>query len=67
MKTSELGRGHAPASSPPRRGPSIHWIGGWVGPRAGLDAVEKKKKSLATAGNRTTAVQPVAHRYIDTE
>jgi hypothetical protein len=23
--------------------PSTHWIGGWVGPRAGLDAVVKKK------------------------
>jgi hypothetical protein len=23
--------------------PGTHWIGGWVGPRAGLDAVEKKK------------------------
>jgi hypothetical protein len=22
---------------------SIHWIGGWVGPRAGLDAVEKRR------------------------
>jgi hypothetical protein len=25
------------------RAPSTHWIGGWVGPRAGLDAVEKRK------------------------
>jgi hypothetical protein len=23
--------------------PGIHWIGGWVGPRAGLDAMEKGK------------------------
>jgi len=23
--------------------PSTHWIGGWVGPRAGLDVVAKKK------------------------
>jgi hypothetical protein len=22
------------------RAPGTHWIGGWVGPRAGLDAVE---------------------------
>jgi hypothetical protein len=22
------------------RDPGTHWIGGWVGPRAGLDAVE---------------------------
>jgi hypothetical protein len=24
-------------------GPGIRWIGGWVGPRVGLDAVEKRK------------------------
>jgi hypothetical protein len=24
-------------------GPGTHWIGGWVGPRAGLDAVEKRQ------------------------
>jgi hypothetical protein len=32
-----------------------HWIGGRVGPRAGLDAVEKRK-SHALAGNLTPAV-----------
>jgi hypothetical protein len=31
---------HAPAALPPReRAPGTHWIGGWVGPRVGLDAV----------------------------
>jgi hypothetical protein len=25
------------------RAPGTHWIGGWVGPRAGLDDVEKRK------------------------
>jgi hypothetical protein len=44
--------------------PVTHWIGGWVGPTAGLDAMEKEKY-LTPAGNRTTAVQPVARRYID--
>jgi hypothetical protein len=24
------------------RGPGTHWIGGWVGPRVGLDDVEKR-------------------------
>jgi hypothetical protein len=24
-------------------GPGTHWIGGWVGPRAGLDVVVKRK------------------------
>jgi hypothetical protein len=31
------------------------WIDGRVGPRAGLDGVEKKEKSLASAGNPTLA------------
>jgi hypothetical protein len=35
---------HAPASfTPAERALGTHWIGGWVGPRAGLDDVEKKK------------------------
>jgi hypothetical protein len=28
---------------PREKAPSTHWIGGWVGPRAGLDNVEKTK------------------------
>jgi hypothetical protein len=27
--------------------PNTHWIGGWVGPRAGLNAVEKRKSCYA--------------------
>jgi hypothetical protein len=28
----------------PREGdPGTHWIGGWVGPRTGLDDVERRK------------------------
>jgi hypothetical protein len=38
--------------------PGTHWIGGCVGPRAGLDSVERKKS--CAAGNRTRAFQPVA-------
>jgi hypothetical protein len=29
--------------TPGERGPSTHWIGGWVGPRVGLDNMEKWK------------------------
>jgi hypothetical protein len=28
---------------PGERAPVTHWIGGWVGPKAGLDDVEKRK------------------------
>jgi len=47
------------ASLPSRYTHGTHWIGGWVGPRAGLDATEKRKIP-APADNGTPAVQPVA-------
>jgi hypothetical protein len=55
--TSALDGGEWSASHPglftPReRAPGAHWIGGWVGPRAVLDAVVKKKFQ-APAGNLT--------------
>jgi hypothetical protein len=31
------GQLHAPAALPPGKRPGTHCIGGWVGPRAGLD------------------------------
>jgi hypothetical protein len=38
------GQRHAPAAHiPGERTPGTHWIGGWVGPRAGLDAGARRK------------------------
>jgi hypothetical protein len=38
------GQLHTQAALPPgERTPGIHCIGGWVGPRAGLDVVVKRK------------------------
>jgi hypothetical protein len=57
------GQLHTPAALPPReRAPDTHWIGGWVGPRAVLEAVVKRKiPSLCRESNsRTPIVQPVA-------
>jgi hypothetical protein len=53
--TLALAGGEWPASRPCRftpgeRAPGTHWIGGWVGPTAGLDDVEK---ILDTTGTRT--------------
>jgi hypothetical protein len=64
--TSALYRGEWSLSRPCRFIPreittGIHWTRGWVGPKAGLEFV----KTLASAGNRTPAVQSVARRYID--
>jgi hypothetical protein len=46
--TSALAGGEWSASRPCRftsgeRVPNTHWTGGWVGPRTGLDDVEKRK------------------------
>jgi hypothetical protein len=39
-------------------------IGGWVGLRAGLEAMEKRK-ILPLPGTEPPAIQPVARHYID--
>jgi hypothetical protein len=55
------GQLHAPSSFTPRlTAPGAHWIGGYVGPSAGLDLVAKRKNFPATAGNRTPVVRSVA-------
>jgi hypothetical protein len=47
--------------TPEVRVPISHWIGGRVGPTAGLDAVAKRENPIiAPAGNWTPVVQPVA-------
>jgi hypothetical protein len=69
--TSVLDGGEWSASCPGRftareRATGIHWIGGWGGPRAVLDAVKRKIPSLRRESNpRTPSVQPVAQRYTD--
>jgi hypothetical protein len=37
------GQRYAPAVLPPGYRPGTHFIGGWVGPRAGLDGCEKSR------------------------
>jgi hypothetical protein len=62
------GQLYAPAAlSPGKRSPGIRWIGGWVGPRAVLDAVVKKEilSPRRESNPRTSIVQPVAQRYTD--
>jgi hypothetical protein len=70
--TSALDGGEWSASGPGHftsreRAPGTHWIGGWVGPRAFLDAVVKRKiSSLCRESNpRAPIVQPVAQRCTD--
>jgi hypothetical protein len=70
--TSALDGGEWSASRPGRftpreRAPGTHWIGVWVGPRAVLDPVVKRKipSPCRESNPKTPIVQPVAHRYTD--
>jgi hypothetical protein len=48
------GQLYAPAAlAPKKRAPGTHWIGDWIGLRAGLDAVVKRK-ILSPAGRKET-------------
>jgi hypothetical protein len=48
--------------TPRERARGTHWIGGWVGPRAVLDAVVRRKtlSPRRKSNPRTAIVQPVA-------
>jgi hypothetical protein len=46
--------------TPGERATSIHRIGSWVNPRAGLDAVAKRKKFHPLPGIEHRVIQPVA-------
>jgi hypothetical protein len=66
--SSTLDRGEWPASrtgrfTPRERTPGTHWIAGGVGPRVGLDAVTKRKKSFPLPGLEPTVMHFVAQRY----
>ena len=39
------GQHHAPAALPPQERPGTHCVGGWVGPRAGLDGCGKSSNT----------------------
>jgi hypothetical protein len=66
--TSALVRGEWSASRPSRFTPGeralgMHWIGGWVGPRTGLDDMKKRKFLTLSGFELRPVVQPVASRY----
>jgi hypothetical protein len=56
------GQRHAPAALPPGNRPIPHCIGGWVGPRAGLDGCGKYRPP---PGFDPRTVQPIASHYTD--
>jgi hypothetical protein len=70
--TAALDGGEWSASRPGRftrmeTAPGTHWIGGWVGPRAVLDRVVKRKipSPRRKSNPRTPIVQPVAWSLYD--
>jgi hypothetical protein len=69
--TSTLDGGEWSVSRPDRftpkeRAPGTNWIGGWVGHRAGMDAVVKRIPSPHRKSKpRTPIIQPLAQRYTD--
>jgi hypothetical protein len=52
---------------PGKETPDTHWIGGWVGPKAGLDAVEKRNIYFLCQESisGSVAVLPLACRFTD--
>jgi hypothetical protein len=56
------GQRHALAALPPGKRPGTHCIGGWVGPKAGLEGC---RKSRPPTGIRSWTVQPIVSRYTD--
>jgi len=56
------GQHHAPVALPPQERPGTHCIGGWMGPRAGLDGCEK---SCLPPGFDSRTTQSVGSRYTD--
>jgi hypothetical protein len=49
--------------TPRERAPGTHWIGDWLGRRAGLDAVMKIKIPSFCKGLEPPIIQPVTERY----
>jgi hypothetical protein len=70
--TSALDGGEWSASRPGRftpreRATGTHWIGGWVGSRAGLDTLSNRKIPIPRRESNPDhlIVQPIASHYTD--
>jgi hypothetical protein len=64
----EQSASHPGHFTPRERDPCIHWIKGWVGPRASLDMVSKRKIPSLWPGiepQSSDHPQPIAGWYTD--
>jgi hypothetical protein len=60
------GQLHSPAASPSgEKKTNTHWIGGWMGPRAGLDAVVKRK--IPSLRRESNPDHPIVQRSVDVD
>ena len=59
------GKRYDPAALLSGRNPRAHCTGGWVGPRLGLDVMEKKNHLLPLLGFEPPARKPLANLYTD--
>jgi hypothetical protein len=68
LGTSQIERSASPFGrfTPGERGSVTHWTRGWVGPRTGLDNVQRRKiLPYRDLNSDLSAVQPVASCYTD--
>jgi hypothetical protein len=57
---------HAPTTlTSGKEPPGTHWRGGWVGPRVGMDAVVKIKKSLYSSFRELSLVVVVVKIQVE--
>jgi hypothetical protein len=56
---------HALVTLFPRNEPPVHFIGGWMGPRAGLDEAKRKVKIPAPVGYQTPVIHIIAIHCTD--
>jgi hypothetical protein len=54
------GQRHAPAALPPGKKTGTHCIGGWVGPRVGLDGCGKSLPTGILAPDRLDRSEPIS-------
>jgi hypothetical protein len=57
------GQRYAPAALPPRKNPGAHVTGGWMGPKAVLDVLEKKCISCSSYTHTHTSFRCESHFY----
>jgi hypothetical protein len=60
LTSAQVG-GKRSASRPGRFAPGIQWIGGWVGPRAGVDDVERRKFLVLPSFETRTLDRPAPY------